>query len=155
MTTKWTVNTNQSDVLIKNRKAVISFLPGSVNRFEGYVDVQDDEVENASVSFSMNASVSDSTYPMISFESISYQKVNKDINFLKGNLTIENITRVVELDAEFIGINNCNGSKRAAFEMRGDINRKDFGLSAKAFQQYKGLKMGQNIQFIANLEFNV
>jgi polyisoprenoid-binding protein YceI len=34
---------------------------------------------------------------------------------------------MVELDAEFIGINN--GAKKAGFEITGKINRQDFGLT--------------------------
>jgi polyisoprenoid-binding protein YceI len=35
---------------------------------------------------------------------------------------------MVELDAEFIGINAYNGAKKAGFEITGKINRQDFGL---------------------------
>jgi polyisoprenoid-binding protein YceI len=55
-------------------------------------------------------------------------KVNSDI-FLKGHLTIKNITKIIELDAAFLGINNYDGVNKAAFEVVGHINRKDFGLT--------------------------
>ena len=77
----------------------------------------------------------------------------KNINFLKGNLTIKNITKVVELDAEFIGFNTYDGDQKAAFEITGDINRKDFGLSSNSFTQSGGIAGGQDIKLIANLEF--
>lgn len=47
---------------------------------------------------------------------------------MKGNLILKNITKVMELDAEFIGIHTYNGDQKAAFEITGEIKLKDFGL---------------------------
>jgi polyisoprenoid-binding protein YceI len=41
------------------------------------------------------------TFPSIHFKSFQ-KKISKNINFLKGNLSLKNITKVVELDAELI-----------------------------------------------------
>lgn len=173
MTTTWTIDSTQSDVLIKIRHSIIAYLAGTINKFKGHIDIQDNEIEDASIEFSLDVNNKDTKieqiethlrlndfldineYPIISFKSTSFQKVNKNINFLKGNLTIKNITKVVELDAEFIGINTYNGDQKAAFEITGDINRKDFGLTSNAYIQTGGITTGQDIKLIANLEFTV
>ncbi|MFV8325700.1 YceI family protein [Flavobacterium sp. ZS1P14] len=173
MTTTWTIDSTQSDVLIKIRHSIIAYLAGTINKFKGHIDIQDNEIEDASIEFSLDINNKDTKleqidthlklndfldineYPIISFKSTSFQKVNKNINFLKGNLTIKNITKVVELDAEFIGINAYNGDQKAAFEITGAINRKDFGLTSNSFIQTGGLATGQDIKLIANLEFTV
>ncbi|MFV5687207.1 YceI family protein [Flavobacterium sp. ZT3R25] len=173
MTTTWTIDSTQSDVLIKIRHSIIAYLAGTINKFKGHIDIQDDEIEDASIEFYLNVNNTDTKleqidshlklndffdvneYPIISFKSTSFQKVNKNINFLKGNLTIKNVTKVVELDAEFIGINSYNGDQKAAFEITGAINRKDFGLTFNSFNQTGGLAIGQDIKLIANLEFTV
>lgn len=171
MKTKWTIDSSQSDVLIKNRHSIIAYLDGRINKFKGHVDIEDDELEDASIEFALDVNnkhtkleqidthlklndfFDTNEYPVISFKSTSFQKVNKNINFLKGNLTIKNITKVVELDAEFIGINTDNGVQKAAFEIIGKINRKDFDLTFNSFTQTGGLAIGQEINLIANLEF--
>lgn len=173
MTTKWTIDSTQSDVLIKMRHSTIAYLAGNINNFEGHLDIQDNEIEDASIEFSLDINNKDTKleqtdtplklddffeideYPIISFKSTSFQKVNRNINFLKGNLTIKNITKVVELDAELIGINTYNGDSKAAFEITGEINRKDFGLTSGSFSQNRGLATGRDIKLIANLEFAV
>ena len=173
MTTTWTIDSTQSDVLIKIRHSILSYLAGTINKFKGHIDIQDNEIEDASIEFSLDVNNTDTKleqidthlklndffdineYPIISFKSTSFQKVNRNINFLKGNLTIQNITKVVELDAEFIGINEYNGEQKAAFEITGEINRKDFGLTFNSFNQTGGIAIGQNIKLIANLEFTV
>ena len=48
-------------------------------------------------------------YPVLSFKMTFFEKINKNITFLKVNTTIKNTTNVVELDAEFIGIHTSNG----------------------------------------------
>ena len=173
MKTKWKIDSNQSDVLIKMRHSIIAYLAGTVNKFKGHIDIKDDQIEDASIEFLLDVNSKDSKleqidtklilndlfdtkeYPIISFKSISFQKVNKNINFLKGNLTIKNITRVVELDAEFIGINTYNGDRKAGFEITGKINHKDFGLNFNSFNQTNGLTLGQDIKLMANLEFTI
>ncbi|MGZ9674697.1 YceI family protein [Flavobacterium sp. GNP001] len=173
MKTTWKLDAAQSDVQIKMRHSIIAYLAGTVNEFDGHIDLHNDQLENASVAFSldvnnkqhvlehidnslkMNDLFDVDNYPIIQFQSTSFEKVTPNINFLKGNLTIKNITKSVELDAEFIGINAYNGNKKAAFEITANINRKDFGLTPNIFQQAGGLALGQDIKLIANLEFTV
>ena len=173
MKTKWTIDSSQSDVLIKMRHSIIAYLAGTINKFDGHIDIANNEIEDASIQFSLDVKNKDNKleqidshlkmtdlfdvnqYPIISFKSTSFEKINKNINFLKGNLTIKNITKPVELDAEFIGINDYNGNQKAAFEVTGKINRKDFGLTYNSFNQNGGLALGQDFKLIANLEFSI
>lgn len=171
MKTKWTIDSSQSDVMIKMRHSLIAYLAGNINKFNGYIDIENNQIEDASIEFSLDVNNKDTKleqmdthlkmntlfdvqeYPIISFKSTFYEKINKNINFLKGNLTIKNITKVVELDAQFIGINAYNGDQKAAFEITGKINPKDFGLTFNSFNHTSSLALGQNIKLIANLEF--
>ncbi|QOG02920.1 YceI family protein [Flavobacterium sp. MDT1-60] len=173
MKTTWTLDSSQSDVLIKMRHSIIAYLGGTTNKFDGYVNIEDNEIEDASVEFSLDINNKNDSFqhvdshmqlndlfnvnehPIISFKSTSFQKINDNINFFKGDLTIKDVTKVVELDAEFIGINSYNGQKKVAFEIKGDIKRKDFGLDYNAFNYNGGLALGKDIKLIANLEFSI
>ena len=103
----------------------------------------------------LNDFLDSNQFPYISFKSSSFQKINNNINFLKGKLTIHNITKEVELEAEFIGIRTYEGVKKAVFEVIGQINRKDFKLNFNSYHYTGGLSLGQDIKLIANLEFSV
>lgn len=166
MKTQWVIDSNKSDVLIKSRHALIDYMDGSKENFKGHIALKDNELEDASIEFSLN--VSDKNHKsdlklidfyttdessVIQFKSTSFQKVTSTINFLKGNLTIKNITKVVELDTEFIGYNIHNGVRKATFEIIGNIKRKDFELNYNAFSQNGGYAVGSDIKLIANLEF--
>lgn len=171
--TKWTIDSTQSDVLIKARHSIIAYITGSINKFKGHIDIYDNAVEDAFVEFCLDVNNKDANleqmdthlrlndffdvkaFPYLHFKSTSFQKINNNINFLKGELTIHNITKVVELDTEFIGIKTYEGVQKAVFEVVGVINRKDFGLTYNSYQQTSGLSLGQDIKMIANLEFSL
>lgn len=167
MTTKWAIDANQSDVLIKMKDSTITYLGGETNHFNGFVSIDKDEIKDASVEFSLDSNtfpsqkkiVKNSTdankKPIIRFRSTSFQKIKNNINFLKGYLTIKDVTKMVELDAEFIGINNYNGAKKAAFEIKGDINRNDFGLDKNFNNSKEQFGIGKNLKLVANLEFSI
>ena len=171
--TKWAIDSNQSDVLIKARHSIIAYIAGSINKFKGHINIHEDSVEDASIEFCVDVNntstkleqtdthliVNDflhiNEFPYINFKSTSFQKINDNINFLKGELTIHNITKVVEFDTEFIGIRTYEGVEKAVFEVVGEINRKDFGLTSNSNNLTGGLSLGQEIKLIANLEFSV
>ncbi|KFF19322.1 YceI family protein [Flavobacterium hydatis] len=173
MRTQWTIDSSQSDVLIKMRHSILAYLGGSINQFQGHVDLQNNEIEDATIEFSLDVNNREAKleqintylklndffdvnkYPTISFKSTSFQKVNKNINFLKGDLTIKDVTKTVELDVELVETDYYDGNKKVSFELTGDINRKDFGLDYNSFHQSSGLTTGQDIKLVANLEFTI
>jgi polyisoprenoid-binding protein YceI len=166
MATKWTIDSNQSDVLIQTKDSTITYLGNEINHFGGFVSLDEDQIEDASVEFFLDSNTFSSKKsdtglqnknkrPLIRFKSTSFQKIKNNINFLKGYLTIKDVTKMVELDAEFIGINNYNGSKKAAFEIKGDINRNDFGLDKNFNNSKEKFGFGKNLKLVANLEFSI
>lgn len=171
MTTKWTIDANQSDVLIKTKDATITYLAGETNHFNGFVSIDEEGIEDASVEFyldnntnpsqkkdsalQLNNKSNSNKKPLIRFKSTSFQKIKNNLNFFKGYLTIKDVTKMVELDAEFIGINNYNGTKKAAFEIKGNINRQDFGLDKNFNNSKEKFGLRQDLKLIANLEFSI
>ena len=171
MTTKWTIDADQSDVLIKMKDATITYLGGETNHFNGFVSIDEDGIEDASVEFyldnttnpsqkrdsklQINNKSNSNKKPLIRFKSTSFQKIKNNLNFFKGYLTIKDVTKMVELDAEFIGVNNYNGAKKAAFEIKGNINRQDFGLDKNFNNSKEKLGFGKDLKLIANLEFSI
>ncbi|TAF72154.1 MAG: polyisoprenoid-binding protein [Flavobacterium sp.] len=173
MNPKWAINSNQSDVLIEAKHSVIAYLGGNTNSFRGYVVMDEDNIEDAAVEFSLNinnnfikveqmdtqAKLSNffdvKTHPTIRFKSTSFQKVNKNINFIKGDLTIKDVTKTLELDTEFIGIHNYDGQQKGSLEVTAKIKRSDFNLWYNNNNQQSGISIGQDIKLVANLEFEI
>ena len=169
--TKWNLNTNQSDFMIRAKNSIIAYLDSSFNKLDSSIAIENNQLTNANVEFVLDVNkkegklehidsnlnlkdfIDSNQYPLVTFKSTSFEKINNDINFVKGNLTINNITKVVELDAKIAASDSNHQSSKVLIEIIGEINRKDFGLYSNSHQENNGLLIGSNINITANLEF--
>ena len=146
--TKWALDPAHSEVQFKVKHLVISTVTGTFNVFGGEIETDNDAFEDAKISFSVDTNSIDTNqldrnahlksddffstekYPTMNFVSTSFKKVSGNEYKLVGDLTIRDITKSVELDAELGGIMvDPYGNTKAGFEVNGKINRKDFGLT--------------------------
>ena len=171
ITTQWSINSNQSDFLIRARHSIIAYLASSMNKFNGSIQVLNDELVDASIEFILDVNKKEGKlehidshlklndlfdaeqHPTVSFKSTSFEKINSDINFLKGQLTVNNITKTVELDAKITQMEKNYGFSKVLFEIMGTINRSDFRLFSNSNIQNGGVLIGSDINLIANIEF--
>lgn len=51
MATKWTLNADQSDVLIKTKQETLTYLGGNTNQFNGFLALEEDQIQDASLEF--------------------------------------------------------------------------------------------------------
>ena len=69
-------------------------------------------------------------YPEMKFVSTGVEPKSDDTYLLKGDLTIKDVTRPVELEATVEGtFNDPYGNERTGVSIRGEINREDWGLT--------------------------
>lgn len=54
MKNEWKIDASESDVLIKTRRSLIDYMSGTENNFKGHIAIQNNEVENASIEFSLH-----------------------------------------------------------------------------------------------------
>ncbi|KUO60106.1 hypothetical protein APF79_10230 [bacterium BRH_c32] len=93
-------------------------------------------------------------YEEMSFTGTSMEKIDEDNYKLKGNLTIKGISKEVELDAEFGGINKDPwGNEKAGFSLTGKINRKDWGLTWNAALETGGVLVSDEVKLSAETQF--
>lgn len=169
--TKWNLNINQSDFMVRAKNSIIAYLDSSFNQLSSSIDIVNNQLTNANLEFVLDVNKKEgklehidsnlklkdymnlSEYPLVQFKSISYEKINNDINFVKGYLTINNITKIVELDAKIVELENTNNTSKVLVEIIGEIKRQDFGLFSNSNLQNNGLLVGYNLNLTANLEF--
>ncbi|MDL2141686.1 YceI family protein [Flavobacterium tructae] len=169
-TTTWTIDPQHSEITFKVKHLVISTITGSFGEFEGNF-ISSDEFEGASISFetSVNSISTNNAqrdehlksadffeadrFPKLSFKSTSFIKSGRDTFELKGNLSIKGKTRPVALAVEYGGSDKDPwGNTKAGFEIKGAINRKDFGLTWNAATETGGLLVGEEVKIIANVQ---
>ncbi len=161
------LNHTESDFLIKVRKKITSYLKNRVKKSSGFVVVKDNAIENVSLEFELEISQENeikrngilidnsivANENIIRFKSLSFQKINPNINFIKGHLTMNNITKVIELEAYTKIINEKNEKSKVVFELIGEINKSDFGLGLNEKVRINGKAIGKEINIEGNFEF--
>ena len=169
--TKWSIDPMHSEVQFKVKHLVISTVSGFFKSFEGTVEAENDDFENANITFSIDINSIDTNqtqrdehlkspeffdatkYPQITFKSTSFKKQDDDEYELKGNLTIKDQTRPVTLKVEFGGsAADFYGNTKAGFEITGKINRKEFGLKWSAVTEAGGLVVADDVKLHLNVE---
>lgn len=169
--TTWTIDPMHSEIGFKVKHLVISTVSGKFGTFEGTVETEGDDFNNAKVNFSadidsVNTGVADrdghlkspdffdaANHPKLSFESTSFTGKGGDDYEMQGNITIKGVTKPITLKVEHGGTGpNAYGQTIAGFELTGKINRKDFGLSWSAVTEAGGVVVSDEVKLVINIE---
>jgi polyisoprenoid-binding protein YceI len=170
--TKWSIDPMHSEVQFKVKHLVISTVSGFFKSFEGSLETDGDDFENADITFALNIDSIDTNqtqrdehlksaeffdaaqYPQITFKSTSFTKKDDEEYELKGDLTIKGVTKPVILAAEFGGsTDDFYGNTKAGFEVTGKINRKEFGLTWDGVTEAGSIVVGEDIKLLINIQF--
>ena len=152
------------------RHAMVTKVRGQFKEYEGtgFLDFDDPAKSNATVTVQV-ASVDTNneqrdghlrtndffdapTFPTITFQSTSVEKVDDENYKLTGDLTIKDVTKPVTVDFEFTGASvDPFGNSRVGFEGKTVINRKDWGINFNAALETGGVLVSEKV----TLEFDV
>lgn len=168
--TNWAIDPSHSEIQFKVKHMVITTVTGSFTEFNGGAEAADD-FENASINFEANVnSISTNSeqrdahlkgadffeadkFPTLSFKSTQFSNKGDDKFELVGDLTIKGVTKSVKLDVEYGGTaKDPWGNTKAGFELKGKINRKDFGLTWNAALETGGVMVSEDVKLEANLQ---
>ena len=73
---------------------------------------------------------------------------------LTGELSIKDVTKEVTLEVEFNGIAvDPYGQTKAGFEIRGEINRKDFNLTWSAVTEAGSIVVSDKVKLVIDAQF--
>ncbi|MBW8685751.1 YceI family protein [Chitinophaga rhizophila] len=167
----WKIDPTHSDVEFKIRHLMITNVTGYFGKYEGTAESSSDDFTDAKISF--EADVNSITtkneqrdqhllaedffhaaqYPKISFVSTGVKKVDDENYKIIGDLTMRGVTKPVELAVEFSGIvKDPYGQTKAGFEIKGKVNRKDFGVSFNAVTDNGGVMLGEEVKLQASVQ---
>lgn len=170
--TNWVLDAMHSEVHFKVKHLVISTVTGTFKVFEGAFETVNDDFSNANISFTADIKSIDTnqeqrdvhlksadffdaeTYPKMSFKSTSFTKEDDGEYELVGDLTIRDVTKSVKLDVEYGGIaTDFYGNTKAGFELKGKVNRKDYGLTWDGITEAGSIVVGEDIKLDINVQF--
>ena len=170
--TKLVLDATHSEVGFKVKHLVISTVTGTFKSFEGNFESEHDDFTNAKIHFDLEVNSIDTNqeqrdahlksadffdaenYPKIKFQSTSFKKINDEDYELIGDLTIRDITKSVKVEVEYGGVaTDFYGNLKAGFELKGKINRKDFGLTWNSITEAGAIVVGEDIKLDINVQF--
>lgn len=168
--TKWMLDPTHSELTFKVKHLMIANVKGEFRKFSAEIAGEDFTKSPISVtidaaSIFTNEDQRDGhlrsadffdveNYPTLTFRSTSLKQVDDDDYKLKGILTIKGVSKEVELDVEFGGLNkDPYGNQKAGFSLEGKINRKDFGLNWNAALETGGVLVSEEVKIGAEVQF--
>lgn len=172
-TAKWAIDTAHSEITFKVKHLVVTTVTGKFDSFEGTVETSSDDFNNASISFSadvnsINTGNADrdghlksddffnaASFPKLTFTSTSFTKTGDNEYKLIGDITLRDVTKTIELTAEYGGtVVDPWGNTKAGFEINGKLKRKEFGLKWDALTEAGGAVVSDEVKLHLNIELH-
>ena len=165
------IDPSHSDIMFKVKHLMIATATGSFKTFDATIDVNEDDLSDAKVTFEADVDSIDTKseqrdahlksddffnaekFPKMTFKSSSIESNGDDEFILKGDLTIRDITKPISLKVEYNGkITDPWGMERMGFEVSGKINRREYGLKWSAVTEAGGIVVADEVKLALNVE---
>lgn len=170
--TTWGLDAAHSEVTFRVKHLVIATVSGKFGRFSSTVSAEGDDFTTANIAFEVETGSIDTgveardnhlrsndffnseAFPKMAFTATAIRQVDGSEYEMDGQLTIRDVTKPVTFKVEFGGIvKDPYGQTKAAFEVEGKINRKEFGLSWDALTEAGGAVVSSDVKFQANVQY--
>ena len=171
--TTWKIDPTHSEINFKVKHLVVSTVTGHFNQFDAAIETDTEDFSDAKINFEAEVnSISTKNeqrdthlkssdffdaqnHPKMAFVSKSVKKISDHELRVKGFLTIRGIKKEIALDVIFNGVvSGFGGSEVAGFEVRGKINRFDYGLQWNALTEAGGVVVSNEVRIEILAEFN-
>jgi polyisoprenoid-binding protein YceI len=168
---EYMIDPDHSQVIFKVKHMGISTVTGRFDLIEGSYTFDDKDMSNSSVETTITATSINTNkqkrddhlkspeflnvekYPTITFKSKEIKKGDGEDFIIVGDLTINGVTKQVELDAEYGGkAQDPMGNERTAFTAETKIDRKDFGITWNKTLDSGGLVVGDDVKIELEVE---
>jgi polyisoprenoid-binding protein YceI len=169
----WVIDPAHTEISFKVKHLVIATVTGKFTTFEGSLDSANEDFSDATIRFTADVNSINTNneqrdghlksddffnaeqYPKLTFVSTSFKKVNDNEYKLVGDITIRNITKSIELTAEYAGIMvDPYGNTKAGFEINGKIKRKEFDLKWDVITEAGGAVVSDEVRLHLNVELH-
>ena len=165
--TTWKIDNAHSEVAFKVKHMMISTVTGHFEDFDASIDSENDNFSNAKINFSakidsINTKNKDRDGHLKSgdffdaeqFPNMTFRSTSFDGEKLTGELSIKDVTKEITLDVDFNGIAvDPYGQTKAGFEIKGEINRKDFNLTWSAVTEAGSIVVSDKVKLVIDAQF--
>jgi len=171
--TTWKIDPAHSEINFKVKHLVVSTVTGHFSKFDASIETSKEDFSDAKINFEADINSIDTkneqrdghlksadffdseNHPKMTFVSKSIKKVSDHEMKVTGNLTLRGVTKEITLDVIYNGtVAGFGGTQVAGFEVRGKLNRFDFGLQWNALTEAGGVVVSNEVKIEILAEFN-
>ncbi len=170
---QWKIDSTHSEINFKVKHLVVSTVTGTFTKFDATIETNKDDFSDAKFSFEADVNSVNTkneqrdghlkspdffdaaNFPKMSFVSKSAKSLSDYEMQVVGDLTIRGTKKEVTLDVIYNGtVAGFGGANVAGFEVRGKVNRFDFGLQWNALTEAGGVVVSNEVKIEILAEFN-
>ena len=170
LTGTYSIDPSHSQIGFGARHAMVTKVRGQFNEFSGtgYFNAENPAESNLQVTIQAksidtrnadrdnhlrgNDFFSMDEFPLITFASTAFSKIDADTFKVTGDLTVKGVTKSISIDMDFTGqAVDPWGNQRVGFEGKTTINRSDWGVNFNAALEAGGVLVSEKI----SLEFEI
>jgi len=171
--TTWKIDPAHSEINFKVKHLVVSTVTGHFGKFDASIESGKEDFSDAKINFEADINSTDTKneqrdghlksadffdaekYPKMTFISKSIKTISDHEMQVIGNLTLRGVTKEITLDVIYNGtVAGFGGTEVAGFEVRGKVNRFDFGLQWNALTEAGGVVVSNEVKIEILAEFN-
>lgn len=169
---KWTIDPAHSEIQFKVKHMMISTVTGSFGKFEADIEAPGEDLSKAKIHFradvdsittgnaqrdghlKSNDFFSGEKHPQINFTSTGTKAVDGDGSWtLLGDLSMNGITKPVQLDVEWGGVmKDPYGNIKAGVSIHGKVNRKDWNINWNAALEAGGMLVSDEVRIACEVQ---
>ena len=166
----WEIDATHSQATFSVKHMMISTVRGHFEVLSGKLHIDEDHPDNSWVEAEVDAASINTRdarrdghlrspdffdvekYPKITFKSTKVTPIGNNEYRVTGNLTMHGVTKEETFHADYSGqVKDLYGLQRAAFSVKGKINRKDFGLNWNVALETGGVLVGEDVNIEIDL----
>ena len=166
----WEIDATHSQATFSVKHMMISTVRGHFEVLSGKLHIDEEHPDNSWVEAEVDAASINTRdakrdghlrspdffdvekYPKITFKSTKVTPTGNNQYRVTGSLTMHGVTKEETFHADYSGqVKDLYGLQRAAFSVKGKINRKDFGLNWNVALETGGVLVGEDVNIEINL----
>ena len=169
---QWKIDPVHSEINFRVKHLVVSTVTGTFAKFDASIEANKDDFSDAKFSFEADVnSISTkneqrdghlksldffdaANHPKMTFVSKSVKKLSDFELQVVGDLSMRGATKEISLNVIYNGtVAGLGGAKVAGFEVKGKVNRFDFGLQWNALTEAGGVMVSNEVRIEILAEF--
>jgi len=166
----WEIDATHSQATFSVKHMMISTVRGHFEVLSGKLHIDEEHPDNSWVEAEVDAASINTRdarrdghlrspdffdvekYPKITFKSTKVTPTGNNEYRVTGDLTMHGVTKEETFHADYSGqVKDLYGLQRAAFTVKGKINRKDFGLNWNVGLEAGGVLVGEDVNIEIDL----